>query len=71
MARPDHEPARRRSPRERRSHYLALTTAVLFVLGCGALVVGTLISNPWLLIAPPIIVTIMGVWAVADYMTEP
>ncbi len=71
MARPDQEPARRRPPRDRRAHYLALATAVVFVLACAALIVGALIGNLWLLIAPPIIVMIMGIWAVASYMTEP
>jgi hypothetical protein len=71
MARPNHEPARRRPARDRRAHYLAVATAVVFVLGCVALIVGTLIGNLWLLIAPPIVVTTMGVWAVASYMTEP
>ena len=71
MARPDHGLARRRPPRDHRTHYLALATAVIFVLACGALIVGTLIGNLWLLIAPPIVVMIMGIWAVASYMTEP
>ncbi len=71
MARPDHGPARRRPPRDRRAHYLALATAVVFVLACGALIVGTLIGNLWLLIVAPIVVMIVGVWAVASYMTEP
>ncbi len=71
MARPDHEPARRRSPRDRRAHYLALATAVVFVLATGALIVGTLIGNLWLLIVPPIVVLIVSIWAVASYMTEP
>ncbi len=71
MARPDHGAASARPARDRRHFPMLPVTVVVLGIAVVAMVVGTLLSNVWLLITASIVLMCVGIGAVVLYMNEP